>query len=103
MLSTDNGEAAVAQPTGPKLLSLESFGDASFGLRQNALSPMETLAQSVSTIAPSTSPQLTIPLVFLLAAMQSSFDPREVWNRVRWADEEARHPEAGRQMTEVTL
>ena len=68
MLSTDNGEAAVAQPTGPKLLSLESFGDASFGLRQNALSPMETLAQSVSTIAPSTSPQLTIPLVFLLAA-----------------------------------
>ena len=59
MLSTDNGEAAVAQPTGPKLLSLESFGDASFGLRQNALSPMETLAQSVSTIAPSTSPPVS--------------------------------------------
>jgi amino acid transporter len=39
----------------------------SFGLRGGALSPLETLAQSVSTIAPSTSPQLTIPLVFVLA------------------------------------
>ena len=39
----------------------------SFGLREGALSPIETLAQSVSTIAPSTSPQLTIPLVFVLA------------------------------------
>lgn len=25
-------------------------------------------------------------LVFLLAAMQSCFDPREVWNRVEWAE-----------------
>lgn len=39
----------------------------SFGLRAGALSPLETLAQSVSTIAPSTSPTLTIPLVFALA------------------------------------
>jgi amino acid transporter len=39
----------------------------SYGLREGALSPLETLAQSVSTIAPSTSPQLTIPLVFVLA------------------------------------
>ena len=39
----------------------------SFGLREGALSPIETLAQSISTIAPSTSPQLTIPLVFVLA------------------------------------
>jgi amino acid transporter len=49
-------------PAGAKTLSVESFG-----LRHNALSPLETLAQSVSTIAPSTSPQLTIPLVFVLA------------------------------------
>lgn len=47
---------------GPKLAAAETFG-----LRHNALSPLETLAQSVSTIAPSTSPQLTIPLVFVLA------------------------------------
>ncbi len=25
-------------------------------------------------------------LIFVLAAMQSSFDPREVWNRVTWAE-----------------
>jgi paraquat-inducible protein A len=25
-------------------------------------------------------------LVFLLAAMQASFDPREVWERIQWAD-----------------
>jgi paraquat-inducible protein A len=31
-------------------------------------------------------------LVFLLAAMQSNFDPRGVWNRVEWADEHARPP-----------
>ena len=37
------------------------------GLRSNALTPMETLAQSISTIAPTTSPTMTIPLVFALA------------------------------------
>jgi amino acid transporter len=47
---------------GPKLAAAETFG-----LRHNALSPLETLAQSVSTIAPSTTPQLTVPLVFVLA------------------------------------
>lgn len=39
----------------------------SYGLRRAALSPMETLAQSVSAIAPTTSPAMTIPLVFALA------------------------------------
>jgi amino acid transporter len=38
-----------------------------YGLHKGVLSPMETLAQSVSAIAPSTSPALTIPLVFALA------------------------------------
>jgi amino acid transporter len=41
--------------------------DRGFGLRRGVLSPMETLAQSISAIAPSTSPALTIPLVFALA------------------------------------
>ena len=49
-------------PDGAKLMAAESFG-----LRHNALSPVETLAQSISTIAPSTSPALTVPLVFALA------------------------------------
>jgi amino acid transporter len=37
------------------------------GLRSGILSPMETLAQSISTIAPTTSPTMTVPLVFVLA------------------------------------
>ena len=38
-----------------------------YGLRREVLSPMETLAQSVSTIAPTTTPAATIPLVCALA------------------------------------
>jgi amino acid transporter len=40
---------------------------AGYGLRNGVLSPMETLAQSVSTIAPTTTPVATIPLVCALA------------------------------------
>jgi amino acid transporter len=40
---------------------------ADYGLRRQILSPMETLAQSVSTIAPTTTPAATIPLVCALA------------------------------------
>ena len=65
--NADPTDAPVPTPEhaaydGPKLAAVETFG-----LRHNALSPLETLAQSVSTIAPSTSPQLTVPLVFVLA------------------------------------
>jgi amino acid transporter len=38
-----------------------------YGLQREVLSPMETLAQSVSTIAPTTTPAATIPLVCALA------------------------------------
>jgi amino acid transporter len=38
-----------------------------YGLHKGVLSPMETLAQSISAIAPSTSPALTIPLVVALS------------------------------------
>jgi amino acid transporter len=44
-----------------------SSRSAGYGLRQEVLSPMETLAQSVSTIAPTTTPAATIPLVCALA------------------------------------
>ena len=37
------------------------------GLRHNILSSLETLSQSISAIAPTTSPALTVPLVFALA------------------------------------
>jgi amino acid transporter len=40
---------------------------AGYGLRAAALSPMETLAQSISGIAPTVTPFVTIPLVFALS------------------------------------
>jgi amino acid transporter len=42
-------------------------GQSGDGLRRGILSPMETLAQSVSTMAPTTTPAATIPLVCALA------------------------------------
>jgi paraquat-inducible protein A len=39
-------------------------------------------------------------LVFLLAGMQSSFDPREVWERIRWAETGAQGDPAGDRMAE---
>src|SRR5580700_6718169 len=45
----------------------QSSQTASYGLRHEILSPLETLAQSVSTMAPTTTPAATIPLVFALA------------------------------------
>jgi paraquat-inducible protein A len=41
-------------------------------------------------------------LIFVLAAMQSNFDPHEVWDRVEWAEAGARQPAAGGRMAEVT-
>ncbi len=45
----------------------------SYGLHAGVLGPVETLAQSVSAMAPSTSPSLTIPLVFTLAGNATWF------------------------------
>ena len=54
----------------PETVNL-SAGDSeatpNFGLRRGVLSPIETLAQSVSAIAPTTTPALTISLVFAMA------------------------------------
>src|ERR1700739_1416897 len=50
-----------------KTITTESLERASYGLRLKVLSPMETLAQSLSTMAPTTTPVATIPLVFALA------------------------------------
>ena len=46
---------------------VQGGGTEHYGLRAGALGPVETLAQSVSAMAPSTSASLTIPLVFALA------------------------------------
>jgi amino acid transporter len=45
----------------------KNFPATEYGLRRAILSPMETLAQSVSTMAPTTTPAATIPLVCALA------------------------------------
>lgn len=45
----------------------------SYGLHAGVLGPVETLAQSVSAVAPSASPSLTIPLVFALAGNATWF------------------------------
>lgn len=54
--------AATARNASQQQTSTESYG-----LRAGVLGPVETLAQSVSAMAPTTSPSLTIPLVFALA------------------------------------
>jgi paraquat-inducible protein A len=41
-------------------------------------------------------------LIFLLAGMQATFDPREVWERIEWADAGARRAGVGDRMTEGT-
>jgi amino acid transporter len=55
------GDTGAAQITSVQIKTGE------YGLRGEALSPMETLAQSVSTIAPTSTPAATIPLVAALA------------------------------------
>jgi paraquat-inducible protein A len=41
-------------------------------------------------------------LVFLLAGMQASFDPREVWQKIEWADDAARLADTGDGIAEET-
>ena len=40
-------------------------------------------------------------LIFLIAAMEASFDPEEVWQRIAWAEPSARQAEIRRQETEA--
>jgi len=40
-------------------------------------------------------------LVVLLAAIQSTFDPREVWQRIVWAEPDAEPPLAGDKISEA--
>lgn len=51
----------------------DDAADRTYGLHAGVLGPVETLAQSVSAVAPSTSPSLTIPLVFALAGNATWF------------------------------
>jgi paraquat-inducible protein A len=51
-----------------------------------------------ATVIPGAALFILWVLVFLLAGIQSSFDPREVWQRIQWADDEARRAGADRRM-----
>src|SRR5580698_4859795 len=54
-------------------VSAQEGASEQFGLHAGVLGPVETLAQSISAIAPSTTPCLTIPLVFALAGSATWF------------------------------
>lgn len=58
------GQSDHSSPAHPDSVQPD-FND--YGLRRSVLSPMETLAQSVSTIAPTATPAATVPLVCALA------------------------------------
>ena len=70
------GGTVTTQPTAEVSAQREGAehdGKESYGLHAGVLGPLETLAQSVSAMAPSTSPSLTIPLVFALAGNATWF------------------------------
>ena len=50
-----------------------------------------------ATVIPGLALFLLGALVFVLAGMQAAFDSREVWERIQWAAEDARHSTAGDQ------
>jgi paraquat-inducible protein A len=54
-----------------------------------------------ATVIPGTAMYALGVLIFLLAAIQASFDPREVWDRVEWAEAEARRSAPGGAMVEA--
>lgn len=61
-------QASAAENVYPQGAEAENYG-----LHKGVLGPVETLAQSISAVAPSTSPSLTIPLVFALAGNATWF------------------------------
>jgi amino acid transporter len=68
---TAKGGRVTAQSRG-EVYAQDGAGE-NYGLHAGVLGPLETLAQSVSAMAPSTSPSLTIPLVFALAGNATWF------------------------------
>jgi len=55
-----------------------------------------------ATVIPGVALFALFALVVLLAAMESCFDPREVWESVEWAEETNRRPAGAKQIAEVT-
>jgi len=55
----------------------------------------------LATVIPGVAMYALGALVFLLAAIQASFDPREVWDRILWAEDSARRAGAPGRMAEA--
>jgi amino acid transporter len=62
----------VADPTTAPAYA-EQSATKNYGLHAGVLGPLETLAQSISAVAPTATPSLTIPLVFALAGNATWF------------------------------
>ena len=60
-------------PTAPRAVGHPPPRNASYGLKQGILSPMEVLGQSVANIAPTATPTVVIPLVFAVAGVGTWF------------------------------
>ena len=71
--STATGKSVNVTPTAQDNVSATGSAAEGFGLRSGALGPVETLAQSVSAVAPSTTASLTIAIVFGLAGNATWF------------------------------
>jgi paraquat-inducible protein A len=54
-----------------------------------------------ATVIPGLAMFALFGLIFLLAAIQASFDPREVWDRVEWAETEAQRSTSGGTVIEM--
>ena len=62
----------MAEPTTASV-PVEQSAAKNYGLHAGVLGPMETLAQSISAVAPTATPSLTIPIVFALAGNATWF------------------------------
>ncbi len=75
--SSGNSKPKGKHVTGTSTTNAEVYAQAgaaeNYGLRAGVLGPVETLAQSVSATAPSTSASLTIPLICVLAGNATWF------------------------------
>jgi paraquat-inducible protein A len=56
----------------------------------------------LATVIPGVALFVLGALVFLLAGIQASFDPREVWDRIEWAEAGARGAVSADRMAEAT-
>lgn len=55
-----------------------------------------------ATVVPGIALFVLVVLVFLLAGIQASFDPKEVWDKIEWAEQSARRAGSADEIVEAT-